>query len=208
MSEQQIPEQIPEQIPLPDSGDPTKSVDNPYNSRNHEQQSLNKSDVLAVAGLMGQVAGSLNEIDKMNAGGHNSFIRAKKIDPRQALNNFVGANSSAGIQPVPQQVSQPVPQQVSQPVPQPISQPVQQIQQPIVNQGDSGLEQRVRELEKIVNSYKKITKFKRGISYNVNTNKITGEYKDPGDILDIVASSLANQTKTITIKLNDSNKNR
>ena len=62
-------QQIPEQIPLPDSGDPAKNADNPYNNRNHEQQTINKSDVLAVAGLMGQVAGSLNEIDKMNAGG-------------------------------------------------------------------------------------------------------------------------------------------
>ena len=51
-------------------------------------------------------------------------------------------------------------------------------------------------------------RFKRGVSYTINTAKISGEFKDVGTILDIVSAELAKQTKTITIKLNDNTKNK
>jgi hypothetical protein len=72
--------------------------------------------------------------------------------------------------------------------------------------GANILERRVDELESIIESYKKIVKFKRGISYSINTVKIKGEFKDPTTILDLISTELAKQTKIITLKLNDSTK--
>lgn len=180
---------------------------NPYNFRNHEHSNpIGKDDVLAVASLMGQVAGSLGEIDKHNLGG-NSNITAKKIDPKQALMNFVGTVPTT--KEVQQSVQQPVQQQV-QPLttlttsPQPV-----QVQAPQVMSTDiTELENRVAALEKIVSAYKNIVKFKRGVSYNITTSKISGTFKDVGTILDIVTTELAKQTKSIIIKLNDNTKDK
>ena len=103
--------------------------------------------------------------------------------------------------PLPSQVNVIPEQHPHAPVEPP---PVPYITQPPVSSPD--LERRVRELEGIIESYKKITKFKRGISYSISTAKIKGEFKDPETILDLISTELAKQTKTITLKLNDSTK--
>ena len=179
---------------------------NPYNTRNHESSTpLGKDDVMAVASLFGQVAGSLSEIDKQNLGGESQNIMAKKIDPKAALMNFVG-NDNVKIKPQSQSQQ---PQQIPTIPQQPVQQPVQH--QPITNAQSLpslDLEKRVTALEKIVQTYKNIIKFKRGVSYTITTSKMTGTFKDVEMILDIVTTELAKQTKSITIKLNDNTKNK
>ena len=171
-------------------------------TRDHEApQQFSKDDVRAVAGLLGQVSGTLSEIDKRNLGGDSEFIRAKKIDPRQVLQTMVPAGQQS-VQPVQQPVAQStvpvnVPQVASVPQSVPVAAPV----------ADAQLEKRVTVLERVVETFKRITKFKRGVSYTVTTSKITGNFKDPETILDLVANELAKQTKTITLKLNDNSKN-
>ena len=177
-----------------------KNEPNPYDNRNHDDPGIqNRDDVLAVAGLLGQVTGSLGEIDKQQVGSDSQFIRAKKIDPKQALNNIVGGKAITPIQPVSNvNMSAPIPTPSPVPVPAPAHQ--------VANNPD--LEKRVSELERVVESYKKILKFKRGVSYSVSTTNIKGEFKSPEDILDLISSELAKQTKTITLKLNDTNKSK
>lgn len=179
---------------------------NPYNARDHEITSpMGKNDLVAVASLFGHVAGSLGEIDKQNVGGGNQFIRAKRLDPRSAINSLA---SKSGVQSQP--VQQPKPPSVMNTNPPELI-PQIKLTSPEVKPKvsvDESLVRRIEHLEKIVESYKKITKFKRGISYNISTSAVTGEYKDPAAILDLVASSLANQAKTITLKLNDKTKDR
>lgn len=189
-----------------------QDVPNPYNARNHEHSGpLGKDDVLAVASLMGQVAGSLGEIDKQNLG--SGHITAKKINPKEALMNFVGSDPTAKLapQPAPQPVPQPVPQQPVATVTQSNTVPVTPVQMPpsqVPSTDTTELENRIAALEKIVSTYKNIVKFKRGISYNITTSKISGTFKDVSTILDIVTTELAKQTKSIIIKLNDSTKNK
>ena len=181
------------------SEDEQQEQPNPYNSRNHESTGpVNKSDVLAVAGLLGQVSGALNEIDQRNVGGDNPHIIAKKLDPKQALKAYAGSGFD-NKSPEQPQVQQPVATNVPQPVIQTVSTSTHEL---------NTLERRVFELEKIVESYKNVVKFKRGVSYTLNTAKISGEFKDVGTILDIVSAELAKQTKSITIKLNDNTKNK
>ena len=67
------------------------------------------------------------------------------------------------------------------------------------------LTERIDRLEQKINNRK--LKFKRGISYNINTTNIKGTFRDYNDIVDVVASEIMKQTKTITLRLNDSNKN-
>ena len=191
------PEQIPPPAPTPQDQAP-----NPYAGRDHEDGSIKtKSDVLAVAGLLGSVSGELGRIDQQNVGGDSQFIKAKKLDPRETLNNIVGGAPIRNNQPV---APPPVPQ-----VQQNASQPPPQQRAPQVSvRADSEIEKRVKELEKVVETYKKITKFKRGVSYTVNTTSIKGEFKSPEDILDIISSEMAKGTKSITLKLNDTTKNR
>lgn len=178
---------------------------NPYEIRNHEDNGINtRDDVLAVAGLLGQVTGSLGEIDKQQVGSDSQFIRAQKMDPKQALSNIVH-NGSVPQAPAP--VAPPMPVAAPPPVPTPTSvapsvPPVQQVT------SNPDLTKRVDELEKIIETYKKITKFKRGISYTINTTNIKGEFKSPEDILDVISSEMAKQAKTITLKLNDTNKTK
>jgi hypothetical protein len=195
-----------------------KPEHNPYNSRDHEHTPpIQRGDLAAVASLFGHVAGSLSEIDKQNVGGSNQFIQAKKLDPKHAMSNLI--TKTGGSPPVaPSQnqipVTNPAPQMSVNIPTLPVGQqqiPVEsvpQMIQPESNQNTSDLHARVAKLERLVDTYKKVVKFKRGVSYNITTSTVTGEYKDPESILDLVAASLANQTKTITIKLNDKTKDR
>lgn len=174
---------------------------NPYATRNHENpHSMGKTDIYAVADLLGTVSSSLGKIDEQNVGGKNPHIQARKIDPKAVLKTMIPSD----------QVSQPVHVPPPPPAPQQIEIPPQYATAPVAqasnNDGMQSLEKRVLQLEKIIESYKKITKFKRGISYTVNTAKISGEFKDPIDIIDIITTELAKQTKTITLKLNDKSK--
>ena len=179
-----------------------QSSDNPYSQpRDHENTSMDREDVLAVAGLLGTVNGALGEIDKRNVGGGNQFVQARKMDPKQALQNIASANGAVvrtpGVSPPPQT---------------PITHTQQQNMHPPVdtqhgprpnNQYTESLEKRVLALESVVESYKKVEKFRRGISYNINTTKIKGEFKDPATILDLISTEIAKNTKTITLKLVD-----
>lgn len=188
----------PEQIPMP--GPPAENVEsvvNPYANRNHDDTTIrSKNEVLSIAGLIGTASGELGRIDQANVGGDSHFIKAKKIDARQALNNIVGVPA---VPPVVD--TNGLPRQQHAPRPTPVSASTSPPE-------DTNLSRRVVELERIVESYKKIVKFKRGISYNINTSSIKGEFKSPSDILDVISSEMAKGTKTITLKLNDTSKNR
>ncbi|NDG52943.1 MAG: hypothetical protein EBY39_07955 [Flavobacteriia bacterium] len=174
---------------------------NPYAARNHENpHNMGKNDIYAVADLLGQVSSSLGKIDEQNVGGRNPHIQARKIDPKAVLKTMIPATQAAQ----PTQVS--APPQVAQQIEIPPQSPPAPVVQPADSEHIQSLERRVLQLEKIVESYKKVTKFKRGISYTVNTAKISGEFKDPIDIIDIITTELAKQTKSITLKLNDKNK--
>ena len=176
---------------------------NPYDNRNHENVSMDQNDLRAVAGLLGQVSGGLKEIDKRNVGGDSQWIKANKIDPKQVLRGMVGQ-----AQPTPVEVQQT--QQVTTPVQQaPVPQAV--IPPESVNVSNNELEQlkkRILDLEKTLEAYKNVVKFKRGISYTINTSKITGQFKDPGVILDLISTEMAKNTKVITLKLNDDTKGK
>lgn len=177
---------------------------NPYNNRNHESSGhMDHDDIRAVAGLLGQVSGSLEKIDQQNVGGANPYIKAKKLDPKQVLKQMVTPDTVQHVPPQPQASQVPV-----NAVPQPVApSPVVPVNTQVVHTNNDSLEKRITQLEKVIESYKKITKFKRGISYTINTAKISGEFKDPIDIIDIVTTELAKQTKSITLKLNDNTKN-
>jgi hypothetical protein len=187
---------------------------NPYQQgRDHEAPiPMDREDVLAVAGLLGTVNGALGEIDKRNVGGVNPFVQARKMDPKQALKNIASANGAVIDQPnttpsqhtpqqamIPQQAIPTYPVMVSPPAPIPVA------EAPVIQNNDytAELEKRVRALESVVESYKKIEKFKRGIGYSISTAKIKGEFKDPITILDIISTEISKNTKTITLKLLD-----
>ena len=191
----------PELIPPPAPPAPAEQQElNPYNNRNHEsgQPITSKSDVLAVAGLLGNVSRELTHIDKQNVGGDSQFIKAKKIYPQQTLQQIVGAGPTTMTQAT---MTASVPMTQTQQPPQ-----VTHQSPPVVSPSD--LERRVEKLEKLADSQNKKLKFKRGVSYDVSTTKIKGNFKDPQDIVDIVFSELAKQTRSITIKLNDATKDR
>jgi len=193
-----------------------EQLPNPYNNRDHEsQKQYSKQDVLAVAGLLGQVGGALGAIDRQNVGGDNTNIKAKKIDPRSVLRTLAGNEITQNNIPVQQNINpaiQPVvpapintnqlPPVVSTPTPP----PVQHVMNGSVDHDD--LLRRIEMLERLVDTYKKIIKFKRGVSYSVTTSKIAGEFKDPTTILDLISTEMSKQTKTITLKLNDKTKDR
>lgn len=177
---------------------------NPYDNRNHENVSMDQNDLRAVAGLLGQVSGGLKEIDNRNVGGDSQWIKANKIDPKQVLRGMVGQNSQPT--PVPVQQTQQVTTPVQQaPAPQAVIPPES------VNVSNNELDQlkkRILDLEKTLEAYKNVVKFKRGISYTINTSKITGQFKDPGVILDLISTEMAKNTKVITLKLNDDTKGK
>lgn len=182
---------------------------NPYLNRNHEDSAplRTKGDVLAVASLLGHVTGNLNEIDKQNVGGDSQYIKAAKMDPKQVLKQMAASSSNGSVPSQPPQPNQVPTVQPTQNIAPPVDQPPLVQQVPVVSQPvDGDLVKRVAALERVVDVFKRITKFKRGISYNINTSKISGNFKDPETILDIVANELAKQTKTITIKLDDKTK--
>lgn len=182
---------------------------NPYSNRDHETtKPVDKSDVMAVAGLLGQVSGALSEIDRNNVGGDGHNVRARQMDPKAALKNYAGAGYTSSIQQPVQQATVPVP---SMEVPPSAIQPIAQTtvtQIPDNTDELHELKKRVTDLERLVQSYKNVVKFKRGVSYKLTTTKISGEFKDMETILDIVSAELAKQTKTITIKLNDNTKDK
>lgn len=171
---------------------------NPYANRDHELSSnFNKDDAVAMAGLLGAVSGELGRIDEQNVGGQNQFVQAKKMDPRQILKDVTG-----------NPISQPVPKQPIQPT---ITTPVQQVASPVASSHpvstSPDLEKRVSALEKIVETFKHVTRFRRGVSYTVTTSHIKGGiFKSPETILDIVANELSKGSKSITIKLNNESK--
>ena len=173
-----------------------KEERNPYQQgRDHESEiPMDRDDVLAVAGLLGTVNGALGEIDKRNLGG----VQAKQMDPKLALQKIAAANGAVINQQSGQQIIQHTPQQTIPP-PAPTRVAGAPVSQDNVYTTD--LEKRVRALEAVVESYKKIEKFKRGVSYSINTAKIKGEFRDPSTILDIISTEIAKNTKTITIKL-------
>lgn len=175
---------------------------NPYDSRDHQTSPAIAGDAkVGIASLLGHLAGSLSEIDKQNVGGSSS-LKAKKIDPKQAYQQLVG-------EPVAPPVSPSVMQQ--QPVghPPPVNtvttSPMSPVQPTVV---DESMTRRVERLEKIVETYKMPLKFKRGISYTINTSKIKGTFTDPIQIIELLTSELSKQTKSITLKLNDNTKTK
>jgi hypothetical protein len=171
---------------------------NPYQQgRDHESQiPMDRDDVLAVAGLLGTVNGALGEIDKRNLGG----VQAKQMDPKLALQKIAAANGAIINQQPIKQPTQQIPQQSTIPVTGFEQAPTNQ--KPVQDNGyTTELEKRVRALEAVVESYKKVEKFKRGVGYSINTAKIKGEFRDPSTILDIISTELAKNTKTITLKL-------
>lgn len=174
---------------------------NPYNSRNHESDTpMGRDDIYAVAGLLGHVSGQLKDIDTKNVGGESPFIKANKLDPKQALQRMVDQGKPPGemTNNTPLQ-----PQQVVQ-QPQPLPVTVPHVDQTYMDD----INKRLDKLERSLEMSSKINfKFKRGISYSVISSKIKGEFKDPTDIVEIVMSEMAKQSKTITLKLNDTTKN-
>lgn len=183
---------------MPDSNEQP----NPYQQgRDHESLSpMDRDDMLAVAGLLGTVNGALGEIDKKNVGGSNQFVQARKMDPKQALQNIASAHGAVINTPA----SPSAPQHNTSPPPvHPSNAPPVRNTSPPLHNNESvlDLEKRIRSLESIVESYKKIEKFKRGVGYSINTTKIKGQFKDPITILDIISTEISKNTKTITLKL-------
>lgn len=173
---------------------------NPYNNRDHEtDQTLNKSDIRAVAALLGQVTGSLKEIDSKVVGS-SEYTKALKIDPKQTLHKYAS--------------STPKSDNTQQKVPTPPVEQVVNIKQkenvPITkttvteHQSNDDIQTRIDRLEDIVLRPKK---FKRGITYNVNSLNVKGNFKNKSDILSMISSELDKNVKVITIRLNDTNKN-
>lgn len=165
--------------------------------RDHEApQKLDMNDAAAIASLVKVAGDTLYTVDSQNVGG-NSQIKALQMDGQQIIKELPINKPPRPVQAQPPPVHHPQPASAPGLIP-----PLPVASQPPPPTVNPDLENRVRELEKIVESYKKITKFKRGVSYTINTLKIKGEFRDPVTILDIISSELAKGTKTITIKLN------
>lgn len=185
------------------------SENNPYDSRDHQARSgVNKDDLHSIAALVGNVSGQLKDIDKKIVGDGNSQTQALKINPTQSVKQIMGTGYPPPVAPphINNSTTQSVP---SQPVAS--HPPVGVAPPPPVGVDINGLRellQRVEKLEAQISSYKKIFKFKRGISYDINTSTIKGNFKDPQDITDVILTELAKNAKSITLKLNDANKTR
>lgn len=174
--------------------------DNPYAGRNHENTTLGTGDIRAVAALVGTAASELRGIDQKNIG-DSSFTKALKMDPVEAVKRAVNVPENTYQQPPEGYQQQPITQR---PQPPPIP-----VQEPRINTAElDELRKRVNNLENIVGSGKNTVKFKRGISYDLSTTSIKGNFKNPGDILDIILNEMAKNCKTITLKLCDANKNK
>lgn len=171
---------------------------NPYAGRDHESgQGLNSADLPAIAALVGTATGELKKIDERNVG-DSSFTQALKMNPTQAVKSIIGSPGSPTPQPQSTHHHPPVSSPPSVSPPPPVSSP------PPMDM--SSLESRVLALEKFMETQKRDLKFKRGITYDIATSTIKGNFKNPSDILDIVLTELAKNTKTITLKLRDANK--
>ena len=186
------------------------SDENPYVGRDHEKSSMDGSDLHAVAALVGNVTGTLKDIDSKNVGSGTEFTRALKMDPHAAIKSMIGTQSP---QPTPQ--SQPTPPPTAPNVPELIPMPEAPAgskptkpPESTVSHDYQALERRIEKLERDISNYSKSFKFKRGISYDINTVSIKGNFKNPNDIVEIVLSELAKNAKSITIKLNNANKIR
>ena len=180
------------------------SENNPYDSRDHQTRSgVNKEDLHSIAALVGNVSGQLKDIDKKIVGDGNSQTQALKINPTQSVKQIMGVGSIPSVSPPP--VNNTPPQSVQLPaMPAPVPAPPPSVDM-------SGLKELIQRIEKIedqISNYKKIFKFKRGISYDINTSTIKGNFKDPQDITDVILTELAKNAKSITLKLNDANKTR
>ena len=184
----------------------------PYTARDHNVETpIDRTDVLSMAQLLGHVSGSLKEIDDKIIE-KSEYSRALKMDPKQTLMKLTGGATptTPHVQPgvvspdqilAPESIQQPhVPESIQQPHVQTNSQTTAIDQSVLLR-----LTERIDRLEQKINNRK--LKFKRGISYNINTTNIKGTFRDYNDIVDVVASEIMKQTKTITLRLNDSNKN-
>lgn len=185
------------------------AAENPYNGRDHESNNgLSQADLPAIAALVGTASGELKKIDERNVG-DSTFTQALKMNPTQAVKSMIGAVKTppAAPQSVPTS-AQPPPPAVHQPVPLPpearTSPPP--APSPLSDVEHASLESRILALEKFMETQKRSLKFKRGITYDITTSTIKGNFKNPSDILDIILTELAKNTKTITLKLCDANK--
>lgn len=179
--------------------------DNPYANRSHDEgKQMDRSDVHAVAALIGNVAGSLKEVDRQYVGG-DSNAKALRIDPKKTLKDIITSTNTEDLPavPLPSDVHQNMIPQTNE-IRQAQTQPRLEKQVKAVMVTDE-IEARLSKLEQRV--FRKQFKFKRGIAYNINTINIKGTFRDPDDILEIVQSELAKQVKSITIKLDGTNKN-
>ena len=168
---------------------------NPYDSRDHESTGpRDRGDVMAVAALLGSVSGQLKDIDSKNIG-DSSFTKAFKIDAKQKLQEFAGVVGS-DTPPEPTLAPQNVPELI--PVPQNKSAP----------SVPDDLEKRIVALEKAIDSDNNKLKFKRGVTYNINTVNVKGDFREPQDIVNVLLNEMSKGVKTITLKLNDTTKNK
>lgn len=176
---------------------------NPYDSRDHESIGpKDRGDVMAVAALLGSVTGQLKDIDSKNIG-DSSFTKAFKIDAKQKLQEFAGVvGSDTPSEPTlaPQQVVQPAAQNVPELIPTPETKPVTSI--------PSDLEKRITAIEKVIDNDNNKLKFKRGVTYNINTVNVKGDFREPQDIVNVLLNEMSKGVKTITLKLNDTTKNK
>lgn len=168
---------------------------NPYMHRDHQNNTLGRDDIRAVAGLIGNVTGTLRDLDKKIVGSESQFTKALKIDPKETLKKIIGQSPSQ-ITETPTDTPSPIQTETPQIEAQPTS------QQAMIS---TDLSSRLTRLEQKVFGDRK---FKRGISYDVSTLNVKGNYKSQNDILDIVSSELNKQVKLITIRLNDTNKDK
>lgn len=176
---------------------------NPYDSRDHESTGpRDRGDVMAVAALLGSVSGQLKDIDSKNIG-DSSFTKAFKIDAKQKLQEFAGVvGSDTPPEPTlaPQQVVQPVPQNVPELIPVPQNKSAPSV--------PNDLEKRIVALEKAIDNDNNKLKFKRGVTYNINTVNVKGDFREPQDIVNVLLNEMSKGVKTITLKLNDTTKNK
>ena len=179
---------------------------NPYDTRNHESPpGVDKSDVRAVAALLGTVSGSLREIDKKVIT-DSQFTKAHKIDPKQSLKEFAGSiNTTPDKEPQP--TNPQIPELIPTPEPRATHDQIPSVETKTVTQVTPDLADIHKRLNALENTSKGIGKFKRGITYNVSSLNVKGNFKCKEDILSAVSSELNKQVKVITIRIDDANKN-
>lgn len=93
---------------------------------------------------------------------------------------------------------------VAQPTSPPPVQSTQNIDPLVVKRIDE-IERRLQRVESFNKAYRKLSKLKRGMTYNVSSNSMKGQVKSADLLLEYVLSELSKGVKTITIKLNEDN---